>query len=163
MTFLVFQGSTFERECHGGYLWAPITNKDGNAFHHWDRLLDVRSGDIVLHGCNGHIRAVSIAEAACYDCIQPKELQTEAAWDLEGRKLDCNYIMLDCPIKTADFVSDIVRLCNTMYSPFNKNGTGNMGYLYELNRELAKIFLNAAVIANPYLKSNHVIIDLLNE
>lgn len=163
MTFYVFQGSTFEQEYQGGYLWAPVTNKAGDTFHHWERLLDVRPGDVILHGYNGNIQAVSIARAACYDCVQPKELQTEDAWDLEGRKLDCEYIMLNNPIKTANYIPDIIRLCNTKYSPFNKYGTGNMGYLYEIHREMAKIFLNAAVSDNPYLKGNLTIMELLAE
>ena len=163
MTFYVFQGSTFAQEYQGGYLWAPVTNKAGDTFHHWDRLLDVRPGDIILHGYNGNVQAVSIARATCYDCVQPKELQTEDAWDLEGRKLDCEYIMLNNPIKTANYIPDIIRLCNTKYSPFNKYGTGNMGYLYEIHREMAKIFLNAAVSANPYLKANLTIMGLLSE
>lgn len=162
-TFYVFQGSTFDREYQGGYLWAPITNKAGDTFHHWDRLLDVRPGDIILHGCNGHVQAVSVARAACYDCVQPQELRTEDSWDLEGRRVDCDYIMLSTPIKTTNYIEDIIRLCNTKYSPFNKYGTGNMGYLYEINREMAKIFLNAAAIANPYLKSHQVIAGLLAE
>lgn len=163
MTFYVFQGSTFEQEYQGGYLWAPVTNKAGDTFHHWERLLDVRPGDVILHGYNGNVQAVSIARAACYDCVQPKELQTEDAWDLEGRKLDCEYIMLNNPIKTANYIPDIIRLCNTKYSPFNKYGTGNMGYLYEIHREMAKIFLNAAVSANPYLKGKLTIMELLAE
>ena len=163
MTFYVFQGTTFEQEYQGGYLWAPVTNKAGDTFHHWERLLDARPGDIVLHGYNGHVQAVSLVRAACYDCIQPKELQTEDAWDLEGRRLDCDYIMLDAPIKTANYIPDIIRLCNTKYSPFNKYGTGNMGYLYEIHREMAKIFLDAAVSANPYLKANLTIMEFLSE
>jgi len=163
MTFFVFQNSTFEQESQGGYLWAPVTNKTGDTFHHWDRLLDVRAGDVILHGHNSHIQAVSIARAACYDCVQPKELQTEDAWDLEGRRLDCDYIMLDSPIKTANYIDDILRLCNTKYSPFNKYGTGNQGYLYEIHREMAHIFVAAAAKANPYIEDSKTIQNFLSE
>lgn len=163
MTFFVFQNSTFDREYQGGYLWAPVTNKTGDSFHHWDRLLVVRPGDIILHGYNGYVQAVSVARAACYDCVQPKELRTEDSWDLEGRRVDSDYIMLQHPIKTSDHIDDIIRLCNTKYAPFNKYGTGNQGYLFEINREMAKIFLSAAVTANPYLKGSQAILDLLSE
>lgn len=154
ITFFVFQNSTFDREYQGGYLWAPVTNKTGDTFHHWDRLLDVHPGDIILHGFNGFVQAVSIARTACYNCVQPKELRTEDSWDLEGRRIDSDYIMLQNPIKTSDYIENIIRLCNTKYSPFNKYGTGNQGYLFEINREMAKIFLDAAATANPYLKGN---------
>lgn len=58
MTFFVFQGATFDRESHGGYIWAPIANRAGNSFHHWDRLLDVRKGDIIFHGCDACVQAM---------------------------------------------------------------------------------------------------------
>lgn len=163
MTFFVFQNTTFDRELQGGYIWAPTTNKAGYTFHYWERLLDVRPGDVILHGYNAHVQAVSIAQSAYYDCVQPQELRTEDSWDMDGRRVDCDYILLDNPIKTADYVGDILRLCNTKYSPFNKYGTGNQGYLFELNREMAKIFLEAAATANPYLKSNRTITELLAE
>ena len=163
MTFFVFQNSTFDREYQGGYLWAPITNKTGDSFHHWDRLLDVHPGDVILHGYNGYIQAVSVARAACYDCAQPNELRTEDSWDMDGRRVDSDYIMLQHPIKTSDHIDDIIRLCNTKYAPFNKYGTGNQGYLFEINREMAKIFLVACSDANPYLKGNQTVAELLAE
>lgn len=163
MTFFVFQNSTFDREYQGGYLWAPVTNKTGDSFHHWDRLLDVHLGDVILHGYNGYVQAVSVARAACYDCVQPKELRTEDSWDMDGRRVDSDYIMLQHPIKTSDHIDDIIRLCNTKYAPFNKYGTGNQGYLFEINREMAKIFLEACSVANPYLKGNQTIAKLLAE
>ena len=163
MTFFVFQNSTFDREYQGGYLWAPVTNKTGDSFHHWDRLLNVHPGDVILHGYNGYVQAISVARAACYDCVQPQELRTEDSWDMDGRRVDSDYIMLEHPIKTSDHIDDIIRLCNTKYSPFNKYGTGNQGYLFEINREMAKVFLNAAATANPYLKGNQTITELLAE
>lgn len=163
MTFYVFQGGTFDQECQGGYLWAPITNKTGDTFHHWDRLSDVRAGDIILHGFNGNVQAISITTGPCYECLQPAELRTEDAWDLEGRRVDTNYIVLNNPIKTASYTDDIIRLCNTKYAPFNKFGTGNMGYLYEINREMAHIFVAAAAKANPYIKGSETIQNFLSE
>lgn len=163
MTFYVFQGSTFDRESRGGYIWAPISNKAGNTFHHWDRLLDVRPGDIILHGYNAHVQAVSIARGECYECNQPEELRTEDLWDQEGRRVDCEYIVFKIPVKTSEFVDDILRLCNVKYAPFDKDGNGNMGYLYEVSRELARIFLRAAVSRNPDLGGVDYIDDLLAE
>ncbi len=163
MTFYVFQGSTFAKEYQGGYIWAPISNKSGNEFHHWTRLLDVRKGDIILHGCDGYVKAVSIANDKCYECTQPDELTVEEQWDREGRRVDCDYTLIKNPIKTADCVGDIIRLSNVKYSPFTKYGSGNMGYLFELNRELARIFLKESVKKNSYLASIDYISELLAE
>lgn len=163
MTFYVFQGNTYDRESRGGYIWAPVSNKSGNTFHHWDRLLDIRPGDIILHGLDGYVQAVSTARSECYECKQPDELRTEDLWDQEGRRVDCDYIPIKRPIKTAAFVDDILHLCNVKYAPFDKYGSGNMGYLYELNRELARIFLRASAKNNPYLEDVDYIEELLAE
>ena len=163
MTFFVFQGTTYDRESRGGYIWAPITNKDGKRVFHWDSLLDVRPGDIILHGVDGYVQAVSTARGECYDCIQPTELSSEELWDREGRRIDCDYIKIRNAIKTSDFVDDIVRLCNVKYAPFDRNGSGNMGYLFAINRDLARIFLRASADFNPVLKEVDYIKELLAE
>ena len=163
MTFFVFQGDTFEKECSGGYIWAPISDKTGSHPHHWTRLLDVRKGDIILHNSNGHVHAISVAKDECYDCPQPLELTTEDLWESEGRRVDCEYIRINNPIKTSHFVDDILRLCNVKYSPFDRYGSGNLGYLYEINRELARIFVDASVKQNPYLETVDYINELLAE
>lgn len=163
MTFFVFQGATFDKEHCGGYIWAPKFNKNGHTFHHWNRLLDVRPGDIILHGCNGCIKAISTAKAVCYECKQPAALTVENLWENEGRRVDCDYTIIDKPIKTSEFIDDILRLCNIKYAPFSKTGKGNVGYLYDINRELAHIFVNASVKQNTYLKAEEYIQELLSE
>lgn len=163
MTFYVFQGSTFDKEYRGGYIWAPITNKAGTRPHHWTRLLDVREGDIILHGCGGYVQAVSVACGPCYECKQPAELTTENLWDLEGRRVDCDYTYIQRPIKTSTLAKDIIRYCGVKYAPFDRDGNGNMGYLFEINRDLAKIFINASLKANPNLGNLPYIQDLLSE
>lgn len=163
MTFYVFQGGTFEEESRGGYIWAPLSSKDGGAPHHWTRLLEVQSGDIIFHGYSGYVQAISVARGQCYECNQPEELRSEDQWELAGRRVDCEYIVLDHPIKTSNYREDILRLCNVKYAPFDKDGNGNMGYLYELNRELAQIFMRAIVKANKGLADVDYVSKLLSE
>ena len=71
--------------------------------------------------------------------------------------------MFDRPIKTSHYTTDILRLCNVKYAPFDKDGNGNMGYLYELNRELAQIFLRGLVKLNPSLAYVDYVAELLSE
>ena len=163
MTFYVFQGSTYERASRGEYIWAPISNTEGHTKHYWDRLLDVRQGDIILHGCDGYVKAVSTARSECYECNQPDKMPDEDMWVQEGRRVDCDYIPIERPIKTSDFIDDILRLCNVKYAPFDKNGDGIPGYLFELNRELAGIFLRALSRKNLYLKEVDYIGELFAE
>lgn len=162
-TFFVFQGNTFDKESKDGYLWAPISNKSEQSFHHWDRLMDVRENDIIFHGCDGFICAVSQAKGKCYECIQPEELRTEKLWDLEGRKVECNYIYIKNPLKTSMLKDEIIQFCSVKYAPFDKHGNGNMGYLYELSKKLAHIFMNILVNDNQYLLKYEWIQKFLEE
>lgn len=156
-TYLVFQGGTFDEESTGQFLWAPKANKDGYQFHHWNRMMDVREGDVILHCSNGYIKAISRAKGSCVDSAKP-ELSARneewEQWETDGRRLDCEYHILKNPIKHGDFKDDILRYCNVKYAPFDKDGNGNMGYLYDIVPELAKIFVKAAA------KKNTEIIDL---
>lgn len=163
MTFYVFQGNTFDIESAGGFIWAPQHSQSGNNFFHWDNLLLVKEGDIILHGCNSYIVATSIAISNCYDCDRPKERTFEDSWNNKGRRVDLKYTTFLNPIKTSNFINDIIKYCKVKYSPFDKDGNGNMGYLYELNRKLARVFLRAAVYSNPCLSDIDYIEKLLAE
>lgn len=163
MIFFVFQGYIFEREFNGGYIWAPISNKSGYISHQWEIMRDVREGDIILHGCDGYVKAISVAKTSCFKCMQPEELAVEGLWDSDGGMVKCDYTKIENPIKTADFKDDIIRFCQVKYSPFDKDGNGNTAYLFDINRELAKIFIRATVNKNNYLNSIDYINDFLNE
>lgn len=151
MVFLVFQGSTFGKEYKGRYIWAPCFNKAGQRMHHWDRLLDVRAGDVILHSSDGVISAISVAKDRCYDCEQPEELRTEALWERKGRRVDCDYVLINNPILLSNYKSQIIEKSSAKYSPFNCNGTGNQGYLFEINTDLAKLFIGESIKANKNL------------
>lgn len=97
------------------------------------------------------------------DCSQPLELVKNGLWLKEGFKVDCKYIIMRFPIKTNNFKDQIIKYSTEQYSPFNKNGTGNQGYLFDLNQNLAKIFLEALVDNNPYLKSSDYFMKFLEQ
>ena len=163
MTFYVFQGETFDIEYRGGFIWAPQHSQNGSKVFHWENMAQVKTGDIVLHGCNGRVVAVSTAVSDCYDCDRPAERAFENVWNNQGRRVDLKYTRFAMPIKTSDFLSDILRYSKAKYSPFDKAGNGNMGYLYELNRGLARIFLSAAIRENPELSDIDYIREFMAE
>ena len=154
-TFLVFQGGTFKEESEGHFIWAPKYNRKGDTCFHWDNLMEVREGDIILNCVDGYIKAVSIANGSCTECNRPVQYadDVEGLWAVEGRKVECEYYIIDNPIKTSDFKNDISTYCNVKYAPFDKDGNGNMGYLYMIDSRLASIFLQASVAQNPGLKN----------
>ena len=150
-TYYVFQGKTFDSESRGGYIWAPISNKSGHSVHHWELLTDVRAGDIILHGCDGKVMAIRGARDCCYDFNQPEALKSDGYWEREGRRVDCVYTRISHPIATSDFSSAIEQHCKVKYSPFNIKKSGSQGYLFDLNRDLAKIFILATIKKNKDL------------
>ena len=166
MIYWVFQGKTFDEEYKGGYIWAPKFNKrykNIGAPHHWSRLTEVKKGDIILHGCKGQIMAISVAKDECFDCKQPKELEREGLWDTDGRMVKCEYNFIRNPINVYDYKDEIIKRCNQEYGPFNKYGEGNMGYLFEIDRDLAKLFIEETVESNKDLRLLDFIKELLVE
>lgn len=163
MIFFVFQGDSFSKEYNGGYIWAPCYNNAGHKEHHWDRLLDVRAGDVILHSSGGFINAISVARGACYNCEQPKELRTEKLWERNGRKIDCDYKMFKRALDLADYKKEIIDKSAAKYSPFNRNGTGNQGYLYDLNRELSQLFISEIIKKNPEFLNYDFIKEIIED
>ena len=163
LTFYVFQGDTFGIESRGGFIWAPQLGYAGNRVFHWENMKLVKTGDIILHGCDAKVVAVSMAVSDCYECERPKERDFEDSWNNEGWRVDLQYIVFENPIKTSDYVPEILEYCKVKYSPFDRDGNGNMGYLYELNRELARVFLRAAIRSNPGLGAVDYVQKLLEE
>lgn len=159
LTFLVFQGDTYDEEYKGQFLWAPKYTKSGTTCHHWERLRNVREGDVIFHCSNGYIMAISRAKAACEDSARPDQTTGDwTQWEKDGRRINCEYHQLKTPLKYGKYKDKILEYCSMKYAPFDKFGNGNMGYLFELNSNLAAFFikeialLNAEVIELDYLR-----------
>ncbi len=159
LTYLVFQGDTYNEEMTGQFIWAPKYTKDGRTMHHWNRLMDVREGDVIFHCSNGYIQAISRVKSSFEESARPDYTTGDwTNWDKDGRRVDCDYHVLRTPLKHGAYKKTILEYCNVKYAPFDKDGNGNMGYLFELNRSLAAFFIqeiakkNLEVIDIDYLK-----------
>lgn len=128
--FMVYQGKNYNEEFNGGFIKAPANTN----VHHWERLLDLKIGDIIYHAYNGYIVAVSTVTTTAYRIKTPYETYKECY------RVDCKYSRLKKLLNLDDYKQQIMRYGQNTYSPFNKNGTGNQGYLFVLSHELAKIF-----------------------
>ncbi len=150
LTYLVFQGDTYSEESTGQFIWAPKFTKDGRVMHHWDRLMDVREGDVIFHCSDGYIKAISKAKASFEESARPDSTTGDwTNWGKEGRRVDCDYHMLKTPLKHGAFKEKILKYCNVKYAPFDKDGNGNMGYLFDLNQDLAVFFIQEIAKKNP--------------
>lgn len=150
LTYLVFQGDTYNEERTGQFIWAPKFTKDGRTMHHWDRLMDVREGDVIFHCSDGYIQAISRAKASFEESARP-DLATGdwTNWEKDGRRVDCDYHVLKTPLKHGAYKEKILEYCNVKYAPFDKDGNGNMGYFYDLNQSLAAFFIQEIAKKNP--------------
>jgi len=149
--FFVFQNKTYDAEERGGYLWAPKSLKDGRNVSHWNRMTEVRKGDVIFHSVRKEIAAISIATSDCYSAIQPEELRREKLWDDDGWKVDCSYIVIKSLIVTSDYKDEILRLQPILNAPFNVLGRGNTGYLFSSNVGLSRFLFDKMKIVNGYL------------
>jgi len=151
VVWFVMQGSTYSEEQGKKYLWAPLLDKGGRAQKHWDALTEVKPGDIILHNTVGGIKALSKATSVYSLCDDPFGAKNE--WRVEGRKLDVQVLFELDPVITPDDTRRLkVPLANALSGlrgPFNNQGTGNQGYLFEFSWEALAIILESTRINLP--------------
>lgn len=150
-TYYCFQGGSFNSEYAGGYIWAPYESDSGMKIHYWDRLKDLIAGDMIFHAVHGNIRAISIVAEPSIIAARPEKLVGIFKDDHRGYLVRCNYTYIDNPINALDYKDQTREYSQVKYAPFNVNGTGNLGYLYELDQRLAKLFLEESIKKNPSL------------
>ena len=149
MTFLALMGEFYEPESRLGIIWAPLYDAGGNTLFHWDNVLKVREGDIIFHVSDGYIKAISRAGGSWVDCKCPFHKEEWGQLYIDGRKVDCEYTFLKNPIPVSDFIEENIRYSQVKYSPFDKNGEQNKGYLYDLDIHLASVYLENIIENNP--------------
>ena len=141
--FWVFQGKEYHKELSEGYIWAPCEDASGNAPSHWAMLENVKAGDIIFHGLSQCISAISIAEGGCFDS-KIKDGVTL------GRQVNCKTVLIKNTLVTKNYKKEIILFCGKYkYQPFDKNGNGRMGYLFDLNDSLAGLFTRELIKNNP--------------
>lgn len=158
-TFFCFQGKQWENEFSSGYIFAL---SDG--VHHHERLRSVKKGDIIFHGGMQGILAVGVAEGKCFLAKRPKEhYLANDKKDKEGLMVKIKYQLVN-PIITFAYTKEIISRQGDHEGkgyPFDKNGKGNEGYLFNLNKPLAKFFMEEIIKRNPFMKEKDYVKDLL--
>lgn len=143
--FWVFQGKEYEEELIKGYLWAPLCDKAGNSPAHWTMLENVKKGDIIFHGVARGIFAISVASSSWFESkIKDGKIP--------GRQVNCHTTIIKDTIIPSLYRDQIISTCSRLkYQPFDKNGDGRQGYLFDLNDKLAGIFARELYKKNPNL------------
>lgn len=146
--FLVCQNNNFQVESANGFIWAPthIDKGEGEVASHAEMDL-VKKGDIIFHHFANHIYAISVAKDDC--TLQAAVAGHPNAGEI-GRYVDLSYHILANPASTSGFKAEKAAHGSMKYGPFDVNGNNKQGfYLSELHEQLATIFIDAAIAANP--------------
>ena len=137
----VSQNQTYREERAGGFLWAPVQNEAGLTPFHWATMNEVRPGDVIFSYVGGKIVAVSVARTAAYDSRRPEGLG-EDLWEDAGKRVEVEYRDLDRPLPIAEIVAELKVLLPERYSPLNRFGTGNQGYLFAVSPRAGRLILD---------------------
>lgn len=137
----VSQNKTYKQEQSGGYLWAPKVDPRGLHLHHWDSMLEVKPGDVIFCFVNQHISKIAVATSAAIDKDMPGNFQNQETWQKNGNMILATYEDIPSPIGPTIIKNNIAPLLPEKYSPLNRNGTGNQGYLFSLNGRAGRLML----------------------
>lgn len=141
--FIVMQGETYHEEKNAGILWTPRIDKSGMVPHSWNRMQELKKGDRVFHYVKGDIVAISMVMRDCYKGEMP------------GRSGDAfiakaEYRELEFPLPVREHFQEIQPLLPLKYSAFQEDASGNSGYLYPCNEELAMHLLELVSSLNVF-------------
>ena len=158
--FFCFQGKQFFNESRRQYIFTS-TKPTPSHLH----LEDVKEGDIIFHAADEGILAISIAAGSFFLSKRPiVDVLPGEDPNWVGRMVETRYTLLKTPIIHSYYKKEIIKLQGYAvgkHYPFNKNGTGNQGYLFNLNKDLAKFFMEEIIKVNPHLATSIFAQELL--
>ena len=145
--FWVNQGQTFDEERRAGVLWAPKRSRPrsgqdvGTSQAHWDRMLEARPDDVVMHYSRKAIRGWSRVLAPAFDGPPPFDVESRP-WSADGRLLRIDLQALEIPIALADIPMELRTDRDVTSWPFSKKGAVKQTYLSEVGGDLADWLLD---------------------
>lgn len=145
--FWVNQGQTFEEERRAGVLWAPKLSRPrsgqdvGTPRAHWDRMLEARPDDVVMHYSRNALRGWSRVLAPAFDGPPPFDIATRT-WSADGRLLRVDLQALEIPVALVDIPMELRTDRDDTSWPFSKNGAVKQVYLSEVSGDLADWLLD---------------------
>ena len=156
--YIVFQSASkvsgqetlFTFESKNDFIWAPFCDKNGRPVHHYERLKDIKPGDIILHQTMQKIQAISVAVSNCYSQILPEGVSFQGI-DESGLRVNCKYYLLSAPVLPQRHELAIQSYRLPKYNPYNVKWYANQGYLYPIHDKLAEVFIDDARNNNPEL------------
>lgn len=143
---------TYSAEVGGGYIWSPMTNRNGSKNQTYINLTLTQPGDVVISYAGGLIKAIGLIAAPCSEKSKPSEFGSAGdAWSDAGWEVLIDWEVLAKPIRPKDHLVLIAPLLPSKNSPLQATGNGNQGcYLASISDELGNLLLSLANGVNPF-------------
>lgn len=146
--YVVMQGKTYQQSKEQGVVWCALYDKTGSTPHSWQRMQDVKKGDVLFHCVKGEVVAISQArEDARFGMSDIEE-------GVAGTLFDALYEELEVAVSVKENFAQIEPLLPVKYSPFQQNGDGNQGFLYPCNEMLALRLLSLISEVNIFTQTD---------
>jgi MoxR-like ATPase len=129
----VNQGTSFRRARDGGYLWAPVADKNGRMHDHWRAMRRLRPGDFIINYANTRVRAWSLATSTASPATRP-DPSADQVWAEDGYRAVVTYHDVSPPVDLAEIPIEWRRYEG---GPFTKDGGVKQGYLFPLSDKFA--------------------------
>lgn len=135
--FYVFQNLSFTKEFEASCLFCPHSPAN-HTYPFWESIGDVRKGDIIFHEFDKSVVAISEAQSEARNADKPYDLDKPES----GRVLNTLYSSLLGQVKPFTLKDELLPAQPEKLGPFDRNGKGKEGYLFNFNDECAKIIIN---------------------
>ena len=128
----VNQGTSYDAESRGGYIFAPLHTDKGASLGHWNNLAKVNKGDVIVHYKDQAIQAISTVTEEAVEVTRP-------AGSIDGsigRLVKCSYLPLLAPVYLSSIpVEERIK----EGGPFNKIGGVKQAYLLPISKRFVEI------------------------
>ncbi|MGE6265329.1 HNH endonuclease [Aeromonas media] len=143
---------TYGAEVGGGYIWSPMTNRNGSKNQTYINLTLTQPGDVVISYAGGLIKAIGLVTAPCSEKSKPSEFGSAGdSWSDTGWEVLIDWELLEKPIRPKDHLELIAPLLPSKNSPLQPNGNGNQScYLAGISNELGNLLFSLANRVNPF-------------
>lgn len=132
--FIAMQNGFYEQQLKQQILSCPQKDTFGNIPHYYARMIELSKGDKIFHYTNGNIVAIGTV-------VKPTIAKLNNLDNTYFFISEVHYEIISNPLHVRSYWEEIKQLLPAEYSPFQKNGHDNGGFLYPCEENLSSLFM----------------------
>jgi putative restriction endonuclease len=136
----VSQNQTGDEEVSGGYMWCPITQKNGKRSPYYEMMRHVQPGDVVFSFRKKLITHIGIVISTAYEAQKPFKKKGDSWLDV-GWKVRVEYESVGKTFSPAEHIGLFQEFLSNDYFPLKKGGGGKQMYFATLDDGFAHLLL----------------------